>query len=184
MEQLKLRTGYLDWIFIDALLFAEVDGFAHTLMLGPPFGPMNWAFMAGGGSEVKYYLFRLLVKPLGFLVSYAAAPALAVWLYLHQHETAAAWIAGAFALYLALKFLSIPALIQRGKNRKKAVRLLDLMSAAYNQAEPPVLNPTRLKAAVDEAIAQGAVFPAPALSLIDSLASINPTTCLPFSTGP
>lgn len=161
LGQLKLRTDYLDWLFIDALLFAEVDGFARILMLGPPLGPMNWAFVFAGGSEVKYYLFMLLFKPLGFLARYAAAPALAIWLYLHQHETSAAWTAGAFALYLALKVLSIPALIQRWRSRKKAIRLLELMVAAYELAAPPVLNPGRLKTAVDEATAQGAVFPRP-----------------------
>lgn len=183
LAQSALRSDYLDWVFIDILLFAEIDAFAHSLMSGPPLGPVNWAFIFAEGNQLKYFILQWVFSLIGFVARYVVLPAGAIWAYADGVTTSAAWLAGVFAVYLGLKIVSIPALLRQRKARKKAHQTLNAMVAAYGLIEPPVINPGRLKSAIDEAISQGAVLPTAALSIIDRLVRIDSTSCLPFGTG-
>lgn len=180
LNQKKLRTELMDWIFIDSILFAEIDAFSNSVMSGPPWGPFNWAFMIADGNELKYYLLRPVFSFLGFVVRYLMLPAIAIALYWQGYQESAEWAAGAFAIYLGLKILSIPRALARWRQRTKNANLIKLMISAYGFTEPPVLNPLRLKVAVDAAIAEGAVFSTVGLSIIDRLVSIDPIKSLPF----
>jgi len=182
LAQPELRTDFLDWVFIDSLLYGELDSFMKQVVSGGIFGSINWAYLLADGGEMRYYSLRLLFGVLGFCMRYLLLPAITVWLLVTNQLSAALWTGGAFVLYLLYRALTMPARISLWRNRKKAFMLLEQMHNAYMLAEPPVLNPTRLKAAVDEATAKGVAFPTPALSLVDRLVTINPTVSLPFST--
>jgi hypothetical protein len=176
-----VRTDYLDWLLIDALLFADLDSFANSLMSGELYRAPNWAFVFADGNHWKYELYSALFPLLGFLVRYLLLPSIAIWMFLSGHTNIAASIAAIFGVYLVLRVISIPARISRWRLRKQHVKLLTEIYAAYSLAAPPVLNPARLKTAIDTTAAKGAMYPNPVLSLIDRLAKIHPDTCLPYS---
>ena len=178
----ELRTDYLDWLLIDALLFAELDRFVEQTMKGGYFFPINWARLFADRDLLRHVLLRPLVALVEFVLRYLLLPAIAVHLLATGRETAAKWVGGVFIVYLLYRLVTgIPAQIERQRLRRKRTELIWEMHAVYMLAEPPVISPTRLKAAIDDATTKGAVFPAAALSLVHRLADINPDVCRPMS---
>ena len=70
VSQPELRNDATDWLFMDSLVFAELDAFAYQLMSG--IGSVNWAFILAGGKQIQYYLYAVSLPVLGFVVRYLA----------------------------------------------------------------------------------------------------------------
>src|SRR5690348_1048601 len=123
----------------------------------------NWAFVFADGNHSKYEVYSALFPIFGFLLRYLLLPGVAVWMFLRDHFSVAATIAVIFAVYLLTRVITIPARISSGRLSKEHFKLLGDIYGAYCLAAPPVVNPGRLRTAIDATTAKGALYPHPAL---------------------
>ena len=172
VSEKEIQANFLDWCFLESLVFAEIQAFSNEMM-STRFRntAVNWAWGFANSSWSRYYIFRIAF----FLLSIAFRALLAYgafelfkngWLY------AALAIVALLTFDLLAQFVSIP---WRWKKSVANRKLLQKMCALYQQLEGPTISPRRLKEQLDDAALAGVVFDGAVFTLVDRMIARDPT---------
>ena len=95
---------------------------------------------------------------------YMLLPGIAIYVGTKGHEFVALTVGGTWGLYVILRLISAPV---RWKARRKAGRLLALMSDAYAQLNNSVISPVRLRDVLNKAAEAGVMFDGALFAIVD-----------------
>jgi hypothetical protein len=172
----EIRTDRLDWIFLDAIVFQELDSFAEQVISSRGGTGVNWAAAFAGDSELKYYGLSLLFWVIGVGVGYVTPLALCYFLFSREHQLAGGIVLGVWALLLIWRIATYPF---RWRTRRRATKLLAHLIELYNQLGGNTINPRRWKQLLEAAAADGVVLDGAVFTIIDRAIARDPTAFLP-----
>jgi hypothetical protein len=176
----EIRTDRLDWIFLDAIVFQELDAFAEHVISTRGGTGVNWAATFAGDSELKYYGLSLLFWVIGVAVGYVVPLALCYYLFTHDHELAGGTVLGIWALLLVWRIATYPF---RWRARRRATKLLTHLIELYNQLGGNTINPRRWKQLLEAAAADGVVLDGAVFTIIDRAIARDPAAFLPHQSA-
>ena len=176
----EIRTNMLDWLFLDSIVFAELDAYAHEAFTTRGGTGTNWAAIFAERSELKYYTYQWVFGLFALVLNYVAAPALGYYLALRGHLTGCAVVIGVWILWLGLRLMSYP---YRRRARKKAGVLLQHLIDLYRVIGDNTISPRRLKEELDKATAEGVVLDGAVSTIVDRLMARDVTAFIPTEVG-
>jgi hypothetical protein len=173
------QNNYLDWCFLDALIFLETTSFLREMML-TRFGTAlnNPAFVVSGRSQILYVILKPLFWFIGFAVNYIATLVGGIYFILNDHQY---WGWGLIALFGWTIIAAVLFLPKRWKIKKQNMQLLEKMLATYRQLDGATISPRRLKEAADDAARSGVVFDGAVFAIIDRMFERDPSTFVKFT---
>lgn len=173
----EIRTNKLDWLFIDTIVFSELDDYAHHVFMarGNTGGP-NWAAILANHNPIKYFILNIALWVLGTALSLIAPPALAYFLFVRDYRVGAVITTGVWVLLLALRIVTSPA---RWRARRKASQLLEHLRELYRILGDITISPRKLKESLDKAVAAGASFDGAVFTIVDRAIARDPTAFIP-----
>jgi hypothetical protein len=174
------RTNRLDWIFLDAIVFEELDAYANKVITTRAGTGFNWATIFSPRNQLQYFGLSVLFWVLGILFSYVAPLALAYYLYTSAHPIGAAVTAGIWALLLAWRVITYPL---RWQARRKARKLVKHLIDLYTILGDSTISPTHWKKMLETAAAEGVVLDGAVFTIIDRAIDRDPTAFLPHQAG-
>ena len=185
-----LRDPFLDWIFVDSLIFCDVCACGESLKRDYPLGGIGWlgvnsarhmnAYYEFGGNwyEMQMEHFRWRLRKIGWFLG---VPLIAIFALSLNGRSAAALIS--IKLYFSVLAAYLGSRIVRWGYRKATkwkpleasyIELWSRMSAVYRMTKGPIINPSILKDELLETKKAGAVWEMPLYSLIDRIISVDP----------
>lgn len=176
VSQPNVQTDAMDWLFMDSLVFAELDAFSEQVMSGTLFGTVNFAYILAERNAAKFYAYSLVFSILFFAVRYLALPALAFYLAAKGHDGWAGMIFVAWIVYVLLRFIGF---LPRRRARNKALELMTLMNDAYGNLGSSVISPTRLRDSLWKAADAGVVWDGAVFALADRVIARDSTAFVP-----
>jgi hypothetical protein len=176
----KIRTNKMDWLLLDAFVFAELDAYTDFVVNAKAGTGINWAASFAGKNLLKYYGLLLLFRCLGIVFRFVMPAAMVYFLSLEGYGTLALVVAGGWVLYLAYLLIGFPA---RWRARRKASKLLQYLIEVYGILGDGTISPRKLKEALDKAAAAGVVLDGAVFGLVDRLVARDPTAFVPTQVG-
>jgi hypothetical protein len=175
----EIRTDKLDWIFMDAIVFMELDNYAHHVFMtrAKPGGP-NWAAVFANHDRIKYFFFKIAFWLLGTALSLVVPPALAYFLFVRDHRVGAMIATGVWVLLLALRIVTYPS---RWRARREASQLLKHLRDLYGILGHVTISPRNLKESLDKAVAAGVSLDGAVFTIVDRAIARDPTAFIPTS---
>lgn len=165
------QSNLFEWCALNGILFDEASRFSEEYKTGALTGSPNWAYIFSGGNDEKALFMRLGISISVFCLRWIVPPAVVFILAAYRLETAAFWVAGAYALYVLVRLGTFPSRFMRGRRLQQATeklgRLGKAMVDASSHASSSVVNPSRLKVLITEAESLGAVYPSVVHSIVD-----------------
>lgn len=176
-----LQHPEIDWILLDALIFAEVTAYRESVMSGAAIGTANWAYVFSGGDIQKTLYLRLAGAIAGLAARYLLPIAL-IWGLIYSGREGAAIATGAvYGLYLLSRLFSWPNRRAVRRKIRDASSLLEKMQQAYGYVSPPIVNPSILRGHLDDVTKAGARFDGAVFALLDRITGRDSSTFLPFA---
>ena len=172
----EICLNRLDWIFLDAIIFAELDAFGDYLLT--TYGGLARIF--AGRSQGKYFAYKLLFSALVFLVKFVIPPAFAYELGVNGHQTGAIIVVGVWALLIVWGLIGYPF---RWRARQKAKKLLQQLIDLYGLLGSSTISPRKLKEKLDNAANAGVVLDGAVFSIVDRIIARDATAFLPSRLG-
>lgn len=166
------RTDRLDWVFLDAIVFAELESLAQVVFEAR--SPMAAAF--ANRSEGRYLLLRLVLWLLSFAFNFVVWPGGAIYLFAIDHPIWATIVGGWWVVWLIAMIVTSP---KRWRARRKAKRLLEYLIGFYGMLNQETISPRKLKEALDVATADGVVLDGAVFTIIDRMLARDPTAFFP-----
>jgi hypothetical protein len=175
-----IRTNKMDWLLLDAFVFAELDLYTDYVVTCKAGTGINWAAAFANKSLVKYSALTLLFTCIGFVLRFII-PAVAVYfLGLEGFATSALWLAGGWILYLIYRLIGFPG---RWRARRKAAKLLQHLVDVYGLLGDGTISPRKLQESLDKATAAGVVFDGAVFSLVDRMVERDAAAFIPTQMG-
>jgi hypothetical protein len=171
-----IRTNKLDWLFLDAIIFQELNAYGEHVLATKSGTGTNWAAVFAQGSQPKYYGYQILFSLAGFGWSFLLLPIAAYFLTVHGHETGAIVALVVWVISLGLTAFAYPA---RKRKRQKATALLQHLISLYSLLDSATISPRKLKETLDAAAAAGVVLDGTTFTIVDRLIALDPTAFLP-----
>lgn len=175
----EIRTNRFDWLFLDAIVFQELEAYGEHVFSTKAGTGMNWAAVFAQGSQWKYHLFQVLFSLIGFALNFLVLPVAAYYLAVHDHPIGAMVTAGVWAITIVLKIISYPA---RRRARRKAATLLQHLIDLYRILADNTISPRKLKESLDAASAAGVVLDGAVFTIVDRLIALDSTAFIPTHT--
>ena len=173
----ELQTNFIDWCFLDALVFLECDTFAYKLM-STSFGSslLNWAFPLAGGNPLKYAFLRVVSWLVGATVFLAIPAALGIYLLANNSVWIGVGILILTGIAIVRRIISAPF---KWRVRKDNVRLLQKMLDVYALLSGATISPRKLKESLDGAASAGVVFDQAVFGIVDRMFARDSTVFVP-----
>jgi hypothetical protein len=176
----EIRTDRLDWILLDAIVFHELDAYAHHVFTTRAGTGLNWAAAFSPRNQLQYFALSVLFWIVGILLRYAAPLALAYYLYIHEHPTGAIVTVGIWALLAIWRAATAPF---RWRARRRARKLLQHLGDLYAVLGSNTISPTLWKKMLEAAVADGVVLDGAVFTIIDRAIARDATAFLPHQPG-
>jgi hypothetical protein len=176
VSQPQIWTNKLDWIFLDALVFTEIEAFAEAIGSNNAGTGTNWARIFAGRSQGKYWALKLVFGIMGLTFALGWGPVLAWYLAGKNHEVAALVALAVWAILSVWRLATYPI---RRRVRRKAVNLLNRMLELYRLLGDSTISPRRLREALDAATKEGVVLEGSVFAIVDRIVARDPTVFLP-----
>lgn len=187
-----LHCAYMDWLFLDSLIYREFAAFKESIANGSIFGTLNLQYFLNGRDQEKPFWSEWRMQ-VGFLaVRYLALPLTIGFLWYDGIESnsdseviTAFIVSTVYALYVLWRIIRW--LLLRPKRRHDAQKLADAqeilqaMHRAYAQCSLPVVSTTELRRTVHLARDRGAVFDGAFYAILDRVCSQHPISLVPLS---
>jgi hypothetical protein len=161
----ETQTPMQDWLFLDALTYAELSAYKESVASGAFIKNPSWAWQFARRDPRK----ALRIKVVAFTVRWIIIPAVLV--ALQWNPVLVGW-----ALYLGVRLLQG---VYRVWANTKAEKLLIAMRRAYAQCTPPTISPSELRTAVHAARDAGVVYDGALFVLIDRVCREYPNGLQP-----
>jgi hypothetical protein len=172
----EIRTNKMDWLFLDTIVFQELEAYGEQVFSTKAGTGTNWAAVFAQSSQAKYYGFQILFSLIGFGLNFLLLPVTAYYLAVHDHLNWAMTTAGMWLLSLALQAISYPA---RRRARRKAAALLQHLIDLYGILGNNTVSPRKLKETLDAAAGAGVVLDGAVFTIVDRLIVRDPTAFIP-----
>lgn len=176
VKQEKIQCNSLDWYFMDALVFAELDAFALHIMEGGGI-TINFAWMVANYSEVKYWFYSKLFAILALAIRYVAAPLTAIVLAANNHMVSATGVICLWGIYVLVRLWGVPF---RWRAKKIYDKAWQHLFEVYTHLGQKVISPARFLAAIDSAAKDKVVFDGAIFAIADRINRTHPTAFIPF----
>ncbi len=180
LGQTDIRTAKFDWLFLDAIVFQELNAYGEHLLTTKAGTGINWAAAIAQGNQAKYYGYLFLFSLIGFGLKFLAPPVLAYYLVVRDHPVGAIAVAGLWLVFLIVSLFAYPG---RRRNQRKATGLLQHLVNLYSLLGSTTISPRKLKEALDAAVAAGVVLDGAAFTIVDRLIALDPTAFIPSQAG-
>lgn len=180
LDQPLLRTSKLDWVFLDAMVFIELETFAQQCFVTRAGVGTNWAAVFAPREERKYYALSGLLWLARGGVLLGIPLAAAYGLLQHRSPVLSGSVLAISVLYLLGRLVTHPR--RRQIRRKNRVRL-DHLSRLYALLAEPTISPRRLRAALEAATADGVVLDETIFAIVDRAMARDPTALIPSQVG-
>jgi hypothetical protein len=175
-----IRSNRLDWVFLDAIIFAELEAYADHVFTSKAGTGINWAATLANRSQGRYYVLLIVFGIVGLALRYAAMPAIAYLLFVNGHDVWAVVVAGLWVLGLAWQFGTYPI---RYRARRKARKLLQHLVDLHQILGGSTISPRKLKEALDKATTDGVVLDGAVFTIVDRIVARDPTGFIPAQVG-
>lgn len=200
LERPWLRHPFLDWIIVDSTVSRELCGFGEELKKQwlpgrrDLLGLHHRYFKARGNLEAMTKLDRNEIFERWNARFWAAVglPVGAIWAAFHfEYHTLGSWLLGIYVgvvlLAVAFWLLRVLGRLIRGvagkpDPRTKPFELWTEMYEVWRRLEGPVINPQRVRDAMQASAEKGAVWDSSTWSVIDRVVSLNPAVWVPHPT--
>ncbi len=168
----ELRMDWLDWIFLDAFVLAEViatSDFAIETIAGlPAFLAMQFA-----RSDMKcYQRLKTEFRWVWFTFNYLAWPAAVYALFVQQRGT---WALAIGVLWGLFQVARIVLGVSMRNHHRAAIKLVEPLRNLYAMLGGVNISPRKLKEALDTAAAAGVVFDGAAFAIVDRIIAADAT---------
>jgi hypothetical protein len=180
LGHLDMRTNRFDWLFLDAIVFQELEAYGEHVFLRKAGTGMNWAAVFAQGNEWKYHGFQILFSLIGFALNFLVLPVAAYYLAVHDHPIGAMITAGVWTISIVLAIISYPA---RRRARRKAAAVLQHLIDLYRILADKTISPRKLKESLDAAAAAGVVLDGAVFTIVDRLIARDSTAFIPANLG-
>ena len=173
----ELQTNFVDWCFLDAMVFLECDSFAYNMM-ATSFGSglLNWAFPLAGGNPLKYALLRVISWLLSVIVFLGIPAALGIYLLANDWVYTGVGLLVLTGIAIIRRIISAPF---KWRVRKNNVKLLQKMLDVYGLLSGATISPRKLKEALDAAANAGVVFDQAIFGIVDRMFARDSTVFVP-----
>jgi len=180
IQQAWLQNPYLDWVFVDALAFAETVATCELLRKSK----FGWRYAAADGSEIKMHLYKLATFAAS-CIGIAFFWFLPAYVYYISYDSAPGVATGLAALYYAaliwglVKSIGrkIGTLFARGPTAIQSLEALILeMAKTYHLLGGQSIHVGRLRKSFDKAFNAGVLWDQQIFYILDKLAERKPTT--------
>jgi hypothetical protein len=159
-----IRTNYLDWALLDALVYMEYRSFWFALMANDfNGGSINWAFAFSGENEHTYYTLRAVFWLISKLIFFGSVYG-ALWLVNNGLEIYGYLLGTILTLMFFGSWISYPA---RRKAKKKNLAMLQSLGFLYQHISHPTISPKRLRELVAETTKDGVILDGAVFALVD-----------------
>ena len=175
-----IRSNRLDWIFLDAIVFAELEAYADHVFASRAGAGINWAATFANRSKTRYHVLQIVFGIVGLALTYVLMPAIAYDLYTRGSNISALVVAVVWVLGLGWRLATYPA---RSRARRNAGKLLQHLMDLSQILGGKTISPRKLKEALDKAVADGVVLDGAVFTIVDRMVARDPTGFLPAQVG-
>ena len=180
LSQPDIRICRFDWLFLDAIVFAELDAYGFHVFNSRGGTGANWAAIFSNRNPVRYYGLSIVFWILGVLFSIVAPLSFVYYLGTSDHDTAALVVGGIWALLFVWTVVTYPI---RWRARRKSGKLLQHLIDLYRLLGDETISPRNLKGTLDTATAAGVVLDGAVFTIVDRLLARDPTGFIPNRMG-
>jgi hypothetical protein len=153
----EFRSDNLDWIFLDALVFSELEAFVHHAS-----GEFNPALQYARGSKVRYRLLVWVFRLVPFLAP-VGLPIVA-FLLKSVYAVAAICVMAYWLIDLVYRACTSP---PRWRAKRAAIKAISHLSGIYAVLGQLTISTRHLRQLLDSATADGVVFPEAVYAIVD-----------------
>lgn len=175
-----IRSNRLDWIFLDAIVFAELEAYADHVFASRAGTGINWAATFANRSQARYHVLQIAFGIVGFALKFVAMPVIAYFLFIAEHNVAAIVVLGLWIVTLAWQLVTFPI---RWRARRNARKLLQHLVDLHLLLGGNTISPRKLKEALDKAAGDGVVLDGAVFTIVDRLVARDPTAFIPAQVG-
>jgi hypothetical protein len=176
LSEPDVRTNKLDWIFLDAIVFTELEAWGDYVFMRRADTETNLAAIFAERSLGKYLAFVPVVWLVRSALRFVVWPVIAYYLFVNGYETWAFWILGLWGLYLVVRLLGVPS---RFRARRKGSVRLRYLTELYGMLGERTISPRKLKETLDRAAAAGVALDGSVFSIVDRIVARDPTAFVP-----
>jgi hypothetical protein len=167
----EVRTTHFDWLYLDTLVFYEIEAVAEDVFVRGMGTRTNWAAVYARGNEWRYVSLLILFGVLRFAAAYLSGPAVAYWLHRYGHDVAAVWTVGLWGATIIFGWTTYPL---RRRLRRKGQTLLTHLLELYRMLGERTISPRKLREKVDAATADGIAFDGAVTAIVDRMVARDP----------
>lgn len=178
LSEPEVRTSKLDWIFLDAIVFTELEAWGDLVFMRHADTEINWAATLAERSQAKYLALAPLIWLLRLGLRFVVWPVIAYYLFVNEHETWAFVVLGLWALYVVFRLLTLPLRVRARRKGAKGVRHL---AELYGMLGDRTISPRKLREALDRTAAAGITWDGSVFSIVDRIVARDPTAFIPMA---
>jgi hypothetical protein len=180
-----MRDPFLDWAFLDALVYNELRSMRTTWVKGPASWGQPWLLwklqMLAARGDIPRYLFILAVSSvIGKLTRFVAIPAFVILLYTGGSLGSAGWVAVIYGIWMLQHSLSSR---NRTQEAEVALQQLRALSEVYFHCDPEIVSLEAVKMHIEKAIGRDVPFPPVLHALLSMLSTNGKYALFPFETS-
>lgn len=179
-----MQSNLLDWMFLDCLIFLEIESFLEMVKAGQVVGKINRAYHLAGGNLEKMTCYQLGWGIGLWLLRYPLPLGITVSLAYLGYEKTFMGMAVVYSVYVISRLFLWPSRFFKQKDLQKELKEVETigrhMTIIYWYCSPPVVCPRILKEAFEKGREVGAQFGGATYVLLDRIHAKNPSQFLPF----
>jgi len=179
-----MQINTLDWVFLDCLIFLEIESFLETVKTGQIVGRIFWTYHMARGNLVEMAWWELGWRVGIWILRYPLPLGILGSLKYLDYEQAFIGMAVVYSVYIISRLLLWPSRFFKQKDLQKKLKEAENkgrhMTSIYWYCSPPVLSPRVLKEALEKGREAGVYFGGATYVLLDRILAKNPSQFLPF----
>lgn len=177
-----LQLDLIDWIFLDSLVFDQIESYREEIYSGKTIGKENWNYILARGDLNEFNLLEIKksLSTIGFL--YILPLSIIGILFYIGLEDIAIFPTIGFIIFVLFKVSLFPFRIFK---KRKAVMphlvKLGQMCVLYHYCKPPILSLETIDRCLDKAIKNDINFDGALFALVKRIRSVKEDLFLPYT---
>lgn len=168
-----MQHDYIDWILLDALIYAEIKDFREQHLMGATYGDLNWSYVFHGGDSNKQWWTELLLPKVIFSLRYIIPATTIAILFYFNLEKATVIVGAIYTLYLLLRLVCWPKRNSQKREitlrKDKSEKIYEWMGRVYICCSTPIISPGVIRKMLYDGAEDGRLFNGVVYALVDSI---------------